>query len=123
MDIKRVEPSFGMAIYKTQKAKMFINKLDIRDAFSITVMQIHNRICPVNILLSVLEKGGKQKLQATVGDKIYIQNIFHGPVSTVRRATKYAKTLHEKLLAEGYSPELKKLIKKPKNGKRKTYKI
>ena len=102
MDVKRVGPSFGMAVrrnpglpetaaYIEQQSGKTISRLR-----KIIRAELKN---PVDIYIGAYRPAGK-KLQfvAEVGDKKFKENFFFGPVSTLKKAAKYAQKLYAEQL-------------------------
>ena len=98
MEIKRVQPSFGMAIKakNPESVEEFIFKnFSAKNNMQYRYLQTVTEDCPIDINLSVVKKFGKKRLQAEVGPQTFVSGFFKSPIRTIKQAIKYARKIEQ----------------------------
>ncbi|MBR6099127.1 hypothetical protein IKP85_05205 [bacterium] len=93
MEVKRVEPSFGLVLKHPKSTAIDTYMRDLprdlrRKMYSLIDSDKENKL---STYLDVIGKWPFCRLSAEVGGKTFKENIFWGPVSTLRRALKYSR--------------------------------
>ena len=99
MEIRKTQPTFT-AVVKTEQAAKFIEKLPEAKRQAISLIEKNNTDKKIDVFVSTVTKNGKEKLKAEVGPKTFIENLFRGPVKTIRNAAKYANKLEQEQTAQ-----------------------
>ena len=99
MEINSVNTSFKAHV-KTEQAKHYLNRLPYDEVMETIVMEMDNKHKKVDVFVSTVTKNGRERLKAEAGNKTFVENIFRGAVSTLRKATKFANKLEEQQDAE-----------------------
>ncbi len=106
MEIKKVEPNFGMALIADKKAEKFINRLPYDKAINFAVMKMDSKRIGFDVYLTTVpNKWGKERLKATIGNKEFLQSFWSGPVKITRKAVNIAAKLWEEHLAQKTATE------------------
>ncbi len=98
MKINKVQPSFGMAIRtKNPRAldNFIFNNLGPKDTVAYRYIQTNSENCPVDVYLSVINKNGKERLQAEVGSKTFVSGFFKSPIRVIKQASIEARNLEK----------------------------
>ena len=97
MNVDKVQPSFGMAfISKDVKSvdSFMFKHFSPKDSMTYRLLERASRDCDVDVYLSVVNNNGKEHLKAEVGPKEFISGFFKSPIKILKKANKYAFSLH-----------------------------
>ena len=96
MEVKRIEPSFGMVIKnpRTPYINAYLDSLPARTAKKIINLSATEMENKVPVYLTMIMKYCKPKFAVEVGDKIFKENFLQGPITTLKRGIKYARKLN-----------------------------
>jgi len=100
MEVKRVQPSFGMAVIinpaQEKEVNRYINRLPYEQAIQFSLAKMNQKNNSIDIILSLFKNfWGKTRLKATVGLKEYTEGFLHNPAETIHKAEKEANKVNE----------------------------
>lgn len=101
--INQNNQSFGMAVKlhpTDKKINKYLYSLPYDEYMNIEVVKMDSKKNPIDVFLSVINKRGKDRLQAEVGYKTFVEGRFQSAYKTVRKAAKFANKLHEEQKAQ-----------------------
>ena len=100
MDIKRVEPSFGMAVRRnpgTPAINGYLKNLSGRTIGKLRKIIYAERENPIDVYMGAYGPSERKlRFIAEVGGKRFKENFFFGPVTTLKRAIKLSRKIRQK---------------------------
>ena len=96
MEIKKVEPVFGMAVRRHPKTPAINDYLKNLAGRKLSIFrkvirnELHN---PVDVYMGIMDSGKKAKFFVEVNGEKFIENFFFGPISTLKMGVNYARKL------------------------------
>lgn len=97
---KQSTPQFCMALKASHLRHYKLRYFKPEDYVTYDIISCRQKNNPYNIMISTVKKFGRERLQAKIGGKTFVENIFRGPIKTLLKAEKEADKLRNKWIKE-----------------------
>lgn len=96
MEVKRIQPSFGMVLKnpKTPCIDSYLNSLPPHIAFQIEDIAKAEMTNKIPVYLTMIMRYCRPRFAVEIGGKQFVENIFQGPLTVLKRGVKYARKIN-----------------------------
>ena len=100
MNTNQSTPRFGMAVKASHLRNYKFRHFKPEDHMAYDIIVNRQKRNPCNIHVNTVKKFGRERLQAKVGGKTFVENIFRGPIKTLLKAEKEANKIRNKWIIQ-----------------------